>query len=130
MMQQFFDEDIGKIGKVPNMGRDKGIRAGGVTFRRAYFDKEKCGDALEMLKAYHRKYDEDNNKFSDEPVHDENSHPADAWRYLSLTWKIARAQEPEITQSERFHKGNVVNVCFGDMKKAHFRKMREKREMA
>lgn len=127
MMQQFMDEKIGRIGKVPSLGKDSGIRAGGVTLNRSYFDL-KCLEALEMLKGYHRKYDEIKKKFSDEPVHDENSHPADAWRYLSLTWKIARAQEPEISQLTRFHKGNVVNATFGQMKEAHFRKMRQARD--
>lgn len=126
MMQQFMDEDIGKIGRVPNMGRDKGIRAGGVTLRRSFFDSKI--EALDMLKSYHRKYDDVLKKFSDEPVHDENSHPADAWRYLSLTWREARAQVPELTQMEKFHRGNVTNINFGAMKKAHLEKKRRERE--
>lgn len=127
MMQQFMDNGIKNIGRVPNMGRDKAIRAAGVTFRKAYFD-HKCNEGLENLKGYHRKYNEVLKTFSEEPVHDHNSHAADSWRYLSLTWQISRAQEPEISQAEKFSRGNITNVNFGAMKKAHFNKKRRERE--
>lgn len=128
MMQQFIDEKVGQFAVVPNMGKDKGIQAARATFKLCYFDREKTFAGLEHLKSYHRKYDEKTKTFSEQPEHDQSSHAADAWRYLSLSWKLSKQQVPELTQAEKFHKGNVVNVSFGDLKKAHFRKKRLERE--
>jgi len=124
IMQQLFKLDIGEIGKVPNLKKRDGIEAARATFPHCYFD-HKCSEGLESLKSYHRKYDEVKKVFSDEPVHDEHSHPADAWIYLSLTWRQSVAQSPEMSQIEHFNRGNIVNVNFGQIKKAHFKKKRE-----
>lgn len=128
IIQQFNDEDVGQLRLTPNMGRDKGIQAGRVTLARAYFDKDRCGDALEHLKSYHRKYDDVLKKFSDEPVHDEHSHAADAWRYLSISWKISANIEVEDSLETKLHKGNVIGINYGDLKKSHFDKKRRERE--
>lgn len=123
MMQQLFDLDIGKIGKVPNMSKRDGIEAARATFHKVFFDY-KCSEGLEHLKSYHRKYDETKKTFTDEPVHDEHSHASDAWIYLSLTWRQSAPQSVEPTLQERLHAGNVVNLNFGQMKKEHFRNKR------
>lgn len=127
ILQQLIAEDVGQFALVPNMGRDKGIQAARATFPRCFFDSEKCGIGLEHLKSYHRKYDEAARKFSDEPVHDEHSHPADAFRYLSLSWRQSVPQSTPMSQNEKFSAGNVVNVSFGDLKKAHLKKKRRER---
>lgn len=128
MMQQFIDEKVGDFAAVPSMGRDKGIQAARATFKLCFFDREKCGDGVEHLKSYHRKYDEKTKTFSDEPVHDEHSHPADGFRYLSLSWKFSKDKAQEMTQSEKFVKGNVVGINFGQMKQLHFRRKRAERD--
>ena len=128
ILQQLVEEDVGQFRLTPNMGRDKGIQAGRVTIGRSWFDKEKCGDAVEHLKSYHRKYNEELKKFSDEPVHDEHSHAADAWRYLSIVWKESANIESEVTQMEKFHKGNVIGINYGSLKDDHFAKKRRERE--
>jgi len=128
ILQQLVEEEVGQFRLTPNMGRDKGIQAGRVTFARSFFDKEKLGDAVEHLKSYHRKYNEELKKFSDEPVHDEHSHSADAWRYLSIVWKESANIEAEPTLHERLHKGNITSVNFGALKKEHFARMKRQRE--
>ena len=128
MMQQFIDEDVGAFSAVPSMGRDKGIQAARATFKHCWFDREKCGEGVEHLKSYHRKYDEKTRTFSDEPVHDDHSHPADGFRYLSLSWKFSKAENQEMSQAEKFQKGNITAINFGQMKKAHFSKKRAERE--
>lgn len=128
IIQQLIAEKVGNFRLTPNMGRDKGIQAARATFPRCYFDKTKCEVAVERLKNYHRKYNEDLKKFSDEPVHDDNSHAADAFRYLSITWKQSSNIEVEPSLIQRLNKGNVTSVDFGTLKKAHFAKKRRERE--
>lgn len=54
------------------------INATRVMFSRFWFDKAKCGNALERLKQYRREYDADRKVFKEKPAHDENSHCADS----------------------------------------------------
>ncbi len=126
ILQQFIDEDVGEFALVPNLSIEDGIQAGNATFHRCYFD-HKCEKGIEHLKSYHRSYDEVKKTFSTTPVHDEHSHAADAFRYLSLTWRQSKAQVPQLTQNEKFHSGNVVGINFGAMKEEHFRKKRVER---
>lgn len=127
ILQQFLDEDVGNFAIVPNLSIEDGIQAGNATFPRCYFDREKCGSGVEHLKSYCRKYDEVQKVFSSTPVHDQHSHAADAWRYLSLTWREAKAIAPAISQNQKFHDGNVTQINFGAMKKLHFQQKRNER---
>jgi len=65
----------------PAMSIEEGIRAARLLFPRAYFDAVKCERLLECLKRYRRKVSKDGTPTS--PLHDEYSHGADAWRYVS-----------------------------------------------
>jgi len=127
ILQQFLEEDVGNFALVPNLSIEDGIQAGNATFPRCYFDKDKCDIGVEHLKSYRRAYDEVKKVFSSTPVHDEHSHAADAWRYLSLTWRQSKAQAPSLTQSQKFQQGNITSMNFGAMKKEHFRKKRLER---
>lgn len=126
ILQQFMDEDVGNFAIVPNLSIEDGIQAGNATLNKCYFDR-KTADGVEHLKAYCRKYDEQSKTFSSSPLHDSNSHAADAFRYLSLTWRQSMAQAPSLTQSEKFAQGNIRNINFGALKKEHFRKKRAER---
>jgi phage terminase large subunit len=66
---------------------DDGINAARITLRRCHFDAQRCGDGIEALKAYRRQWDEKLRTFVDRPLHDWASHPADAFRYLSMAWR-------------------------------------------
>lgn len=125
ILQQFLEEDVGNFAIVPNLSVEDGIQAANATFPRVYFDR-KCLDAVEHLKSHCRKYDEEKKIFST-PVHDQHSHAADAFRYLSLTWRQSKAQVPELSQNQKFHAGNVTAVNFGAMKKRHFQRKRNER---
>ena len=121
------DYDIGDFAIVPSFSKQDGIQAARKTFQVASFDKDHCEDGLEALKMYRRKYDEDNKKYSDEPVHDWASHASDSWRYLSLTW--VRSKENQVVRS--VHQGlienNITKLSFGAMKDAHFRNKKRER---
>lgn len=68
---------------VPNIPVESGIKAGRLALRQTCFDKTKAGRLVECLKRYRRSINEKTNE-PGAPVHDEYSHGADAWRYLSI----------------------------------------------
>jgi len=134
ILQQFMDQkeeykldknfDIGQFDICPNFSTQDGIQAARKTFHIANFDKRYCEDQFDHLKSYHRKRDDDTKMFSKEPVHDMHSHAADAWRYLSLTWKMSKQTQIIISDEEKLVMGSVSAITFGEIKKEHFRKMR------
>jgi phage terminase large subunit len=69
---------------VPNEGLMEGINAGRKTIPFARFDAKRCAQGLEALRSYRTEWVEKARAFK--------RTPADAWRYLSLSW---RAPEPE-----------------------------------
>lgn len=89
---------------------DDGINAGKLTLRKAVFNETNCAPGLEALRQYRQEWDEKARVFKNNPKHDWASHPADAWRYLSMAWKeiekTAQAEKPkgrtihEITMDE------------------------------
>ena len=118
---------IGKFKITPSFKKADGIQAGRATFKLANFDKTNCEDGVDNLKAYHRKFDKENNKFSEDAVHDGSSHAADAWRYLSLTWKESRKKQIILSPEQKLVNGNILGISFGDLTKQHFRKQRKQR---
>jgi phage terminase large subunit len=68
---------------VPRMDIEQGIRATRMVFSRCYFDKNKTGRLIECLKRYRRHINQQTNE-PGQPLHDEYSHGADAFRYLAL----------------------------------------------
>jgi phage terminase large subunit len=55
-----------------------GLKATREIFARCYFDEVKCADGLQALRHYRYDVDE-HGQFSKDPLHDENSHGADAF---------------------------------------------------
>jgi phage terminase large subunit len=52
---------------------------------------------ISALEQYRREWDDDKKAFRASAVHDWTSHPADAFRYLAMAWRMAprpRAPEP------------------------------------
>lgn len=65
--------------KFPVQDGINGVRA---RFPNLCFDAGACQEGLEKLEGYHRRFDAKRNTYVKEPVHDENSHAADALRTL------------------------------------------------
>ncbi len=61
---------------------ESGIDAARSIFNRCWFDENKCVDGLNALRRYRYQID-DAGQWSKKPLHDENSHAADAFRYLA-----------------------------------------------
>lgn len=137
ILQQFIDHcdniknidsfDIGNFCITPSFSKADGIQAGRKTFQKANFDKTNCEDGVDNLKAYHRKYDKELNKFSEDAVHDGSSHDADAWRYLSLTWKESGKKQVILSSNQQLINGNIIGMSFGDMTKQHFKNKKQER---
>jgi phage terminase large subunit len=66
---------------VPQIGIEDGIKAARMMFPRVYMDKS-ANDLLNSLKRYKR-VQNPNGTFG-QPLHDDASHGADAWRYLAV----------------------------------------------
>lgn len=68
---------------VKDIGINQGIEAARQMFPRTYFDKDKCGGMFNQLRRYARVISPTTGE-AGSPVHDENSHAADAFRYVAV----------------------------------------------
>jgi phage terminase large subunit len=69
--------------KTPNATVEAGIKRARDVFSRVYFNKERTARLVECLKRYRRSVNQTTNE-PGQPLHDEFSHGADAFRYLAL----------------------------------------------
>lgn len=68
---------------VDNLEVEQGIHAARLMFPRCYFDKDTTQPLVNALKRYRRQQNQTTGAFG-APLHDDNSHPADAFRYLAV----------------------------------------------
>ena len=73
-----------KFRVIPKMKVADGINAARMLIPKCYFDRDNCGEGLEMLRQYRQEWDEKRKSFRDHPRHDYTSHAADAFRYLAV----------------------------------------------
>jgi len=74
---------------VPSVSKVNGINAARKTLPRCVFHP-RCEDlGLAALEQYRREWDDQKKTFKPTEVHDWASHPADAFRYMSLAWRSA-----------------------------------------
>jgi phage terminase large subunit len=77
--------DLGfKTRRVDKLGVRDGIQAARTLFPSLWFDAGRCSDGLAALRKYRYAVDPDTGKFSRDPLHDEHSHAADAFRYMAV----------------------------------------------
>jgi len=69
---------------VPRLSVQQGIDASRYMLNICTFDEVRCANGLEGLRAYRRKWNEVAQRYTDTPLHDWASNPADAFRYLAL----------------------------------------------
>jgi phage terminase large subunit len=96
--------DLGRFPRlVPHLGLPDGINAARITLPKCTFDKDRCAEGLEALRQYRAEWDEKRRCFRDNQVKDWTSHPADAFRYMSLAWREMRVPAAESFE-DRFRK--------------------------
>lgn len=74
---------------VPNATMMDGINAVRRTLPLCVFHPRCEDDGIAALEMYRREWDDEKKTFRASPVHDWSSHPADAFRYLALSWQHA-----------------------------------------
>lgn len=77
----------GRVKIVPKLSVSDGISATRQIFNRCYFDSKKTPIGLKRLRGYKYAVVPGTTTFSTNPVHDENSHGADAFRMLGVMSK-------------------------------------------
>lgn len=96
---------------VPDHKLMDGINAARKTLPLARFDAVRCAKGLECLREYKAEWDGDARVFRKTPAHNWASHGADAWRYLSVSWREPPPPEEtspirgmtEMTMAEAFN---------------------------
>lgn len=106
----------------------EGIQAARKTFPFCRFHDTRCEKGLNSLRQYHREWDPDTKVFRDSPEHDWSSHDADAFRYLSLSWKRTDSKQPDSPLIDKLLAQNPSAQSFGQLKQRHFRKLRAQRQ--
>lgn len=81
---------------VPKHNIMDGIEAARSILPRCWIDKDKCAKLIEALRQYRKDWDEKAKIFKPKPLHDWTSHPADAFRYMSVVFKDSRHQKRKI----------------------------------
>lgn len=69
---------------VPEIGVDNGINAGRLLFPRLWIDETKCALFIDAIGQYRQEWLEKMGTFSDNPLHNWASHPADMYRYAAV----------------------------------------------
>lgn len=75
---------------VPKLSLVDGINAVRTVFPSVWIDAERCAAGVKSLRGYHFEVVETGGRLSKEPVHDINSHDADAFRYLALALRAPK----------------------------------------
>ncbi len=135
ILQQFHDAaklhpELGRFSIIPRLDVQEGIQAARKTFPRCRFHETRCAEGLNSLRHYHREWDAELKKYLDHPVHDWSSHDADAWRTLSLSWKVKHPQQPDSPLVDKLLAGDESKQTWGAMRAAHFSKRQRARAWA
>ena len=83
---------------IPRTAIADSINAARTIFRNCYFDRDNCYDGLQCLRHYKYEVDPDTKQFSKNPLHDQYSHGADAFRYIGLGVQETRPRKPKQIQ--------------------------------
>jgi hypothetical protein len=84
------------------ISRMDGIDAVRRAIPRMWIDREKCGDAFEILKGYKAKWDQERQTLADHPDHTYHSNWADSVRYFCITPHQTAGEWTEIDYSDRY----------------------------
>jgi len=80
---------------IPRTSIVDSINASRTMFRNCYFDRDNCYDGLQCLRHYKYEVDPETKAFSKNPLHDQYSHGADAFRMVALGVQETRPKRPK-----------------------------------
>ena len=90
-----------RVAIAPRLGIPDGINAVRMVFNALYFDKNKCADGLQALRRYRYDKDSETQRTSKEPLHDDNSHAADALKTFATMPNVQWEAVVDRAQMER-----------------------------
>ena len=80
---------------VPKLAIQHGIDAARLILPMCWFYRPNCFEGLEALRSYRRRWHDHLQSFSEQPLHDWASDPADGFRYASLVAEKSKGQAAE-----------------------------------
>jgi len=86
---------------VPNFSKMQGIQAARTTLAKSIFHPRTEEIGIAALEQYRREWNDEKKTFQANEVRDWTTHLADAFRYLALSWREIRPEEPEIKRIQR-----------------------------
>jgi len=96
--EQFVEGGI-RPNLIPNLDILDGINAGRYIFQHTRFNETTTESLILALKSYRRNWDEDKQAFSNDPVHDWSSHPADMFRYFALVARFPHNRPLDVVEA-------------------------------
>jgi hypothetical protein len=107
-MQQIFGANMVKVCKKLRIA--EGINAARTLFPLNNIDEENCYELVQHLRHYRFDVDEETGQLSKEPVHDEHSHAADAFRYMALNIREPNGVDLNLAMpKEYFRLGKAIS---------------------
>lgn len=85
---------------VPKLAIQHGIDAARLMLPACRFDRERCANGIEALRAYRRSWNEKTQQFSNAPLHDWSSNGSDSFRYFALVTDDSIAKEIQEEQKQ------------------------------
>ena len=80
--------NLGIKGRVcPGLPVADGIQAVRAMLPNCWFDRERCAKGIEALRMYRREYGPKRDELRANPLHDQTSHYADAFRYFAVGYR-------------------------------------------
>lgn len=93
---EIFKEHHDQVKIVPKLSIVDGINAARMMFPTSYFDLRRCADLVDRLRHYAYKITD--GRYSEEPLHDDNSNAADAFRYAAIAMKEPRKRKLDLSK--------------------------------
>ena len=97
---KFESRDGGTSSALPNISIEDGIEAVRSSFAKMWIDEERCKGLIKALENYRQEWDSKRKVYKSQPLHDNNSHFADAFRYLVLSLSRTRDGQSSPEQIE------------------------------
>ncbi len=114
-------DNIGKKSVIPNVSIMDGIESVRSAFSKIWIDEIKCAKLIKALENYRQEFDGKTKTYKPHPLHDANSHFADAFRYLCLslpktqTGRTAEDIEKDYRAAIYGEQGNLPGIFRNDL---------------
>lgn len=89
-------DDLGvRMYVMPSMAQQAQIDVARATLPQCWFDPVRCADGMRALRKYQFEFDEDKNRYKDDPIHDWASHGCDAFELLAQVQRQPIIDKPK-----------------------------------